>query len=336
MDFDLRLLRHARALAEEGSFARAARAQHLTQPALTRSIQELERRTGIKLFDRSKGRVVPTDLGSVFLAQARELLGHAEALDREVATLRGSGTGNLVLGSGTFPTAIFVADAVAAFLRENPDVAVRVVNDNWVTLVAALRRRELDLVVAAPPPPEEGTDLAVQTLSFRQGRFLVRPGHPLLDKPDLTLADVVGWPLICTGRLSASIADRLLKARSGARKRHSLPDVACESHEMMRHIARATDHVLLSTLSANAAAVARGEVIALPVVDPAIGATFAILRLESRTLPPIADALARAIDGADRAALGIERDLAANLPARAVKSPSGRRARAVAPAPAAR
>jgi hypothetical protein len=104
----------------------------------------------------------------------------------------------------------------------------------------------------------------------------------------------------------------------------------------VRHIARATDHVLLSTLSANAAAVARGEVIALPVVDPAIGATFAILRLESRTLPPIADALARAIDGADRAALGIERDLAANPPARAVKSPSGRRARAVAPAPAAR
>ena len=158
MDFDLRLLRHARALAEEGSFARAARGQHLTQPALTRSIQELERRTGIKLFDRNKGRVVPTDLGRVFLAHARELLGHAEALDREIATLRGAGTGSLLLGSGTFPTAIFVAEGVAAFLRENPDVAVRVVNDNWVALIAALRRRELDLVVAASPPPEEGAE----------------------------------------------------------------------------------------------------------------------------------------------------------------------------------
>ncbi len=75
MDFDLRLLRHARALAEEGSFGRAARALHLTQPALSRSIQELERRTGIQLFDRNKGGVEPTDLGRVFLVHARELLG---------------------------------------------------------------------------------------------------------------------------------------------------------------------------------------------------------------------------------------------------------------------
>jgi len=71
MDFDLRLLRHARALAEEGSFARAARTLHLTQPALSRSIQELERRTGIRLFDRNKGRVDLTALGEVFLAHAR-------------------------------------------------------------------------------------------------------------------------------------------------------------------------------------------------------------------------------------------------------------------------
>jgi DNA-binding transcriptional LysR family regulator len=155
MDFDLRLLRHARALAEEGSFSRAARAQHLTQPALTRSIQELERRTGIKLFDRSKGRVVPTDLGSVFLAQARELLGHAEALDREVATLRGSGTGNLVLGSGTFPTAIFVADAVAAFLRENP--ASRCASST-LTGCAGRSAAPPGLDWSSPPRREEGTD----------------------------------------------------------------------------------------------------------------------------------------------------------------------------------
>ncbi len=103
MDFDLRLLRHARALAEEGSYARAARSLHLTQPALTRSIQELERRTGLKLFDRDSKRVGPTDLGRLFLAHARELLGRAEALDREVATMRGAGTGSLVVGSGTMP-----------------------------------------------------------------------------------------------------------------------------------------------------------------------------------------------------------------------------------------
>lgn len=336
MDFDLRLLRHARALAEEGSFARAARSQHLTQPALTRSIQELERRTGIKLFDRNRGRVAPTDLGRVFLAHARELLGHAEALDREVATLRGAGSGSLVVGSGTFPTAIFVAEGVAAFLRENPDVAVRVVNENWVALVAALRRRELDLVVSAAPPPAEAADLVVQPLSFRQGRFLVRPGHPLLAKPDSTLADIVAWPLICTGRLPAVLTDHLLRARSGARTRQPLPDVACDSSEMMRHIARTTDHVLLSVLSANADALAAGQLVALPFVDPAIGSTFAILRLQARTLPPIAEALARAIAVADRAAARIGRELAATPPLHHAKPASVRQRRGAAAATAGR
>ena len=320
MELDLRLLRHARALAEEGSFARASRNLHLTQPALSRSIQELERRTGIRLFDRNQGRVEPTDLGRVFLAHARELLAHAEALDREVAMLRGSGTGSVVVGSGTFPTAIFMAAAIADFLGRNPEVGVRIVNDNWVALVAALRRRELDFVVAAPPPAGEATDLSVQPLSHRQGCFLVRRGHPLLATREPSLADVAAWPLVCTGRLPASIIDLLLQARGAQRRRQPVPDVACESHEMMRRIARTTDHVLLSTLAANADAIAAEELVVLPVTDPAIGVTFSVLRLEARTLPPVADDLVRAIVAADRAAREAERDLVPRGPARRARA----------------
>ncbi len=313
MDFDLRLLRHARALAEEGSFARAARALHLTQPALSRSIQELERRTGIVLFDRTRGRVEPTDLGRVFLAHARELLGRAEALDREVATLRGTGTGSLVLGSGTFPTAMFMAQAVAAFLRRNPAVGIRLVNDNWVALVASLRRRELDFVVAAPPAAEESAGLATRLLSPRQGYFLVRPGHPLLAMRGIALSDLMRYPIICTSRLSTAIAERLRAARDGRDTARPVPDVACESTEMMRQIAASTDHVLLSALSANAKAIAAGELALVPFVDPEVSVAFAILRLDGRTLPPIADELVREVIAADRSTLATERALAARL-----------------------
>ena len=320
MDFDLRLLNHARALAQEGSFARAARALHLTQPALSRSIQELERRTGIKLFDRNKGLVEPTNLGRVFLARARELLGHAEALDREVTTMRGSGTGSLVVGSGTFPTEIFMGAAAGAFLGRNPGVGIRLVNDNWVALMAALRRRELDFVVAAPPVGEESTGLEVTPLSLRQGYFLVRPAHPLLSKPALALADVAACPIACAGRLPLTITEVLLEARDGHGAGRPVPDVACDSHEMMRRIAATTDHLMLSALSANAKALATGELVALPFVDRRLAVTFAIVRLEGRTLPPIADELVRDVIAADRAALVAERELAARL----FKSPSTR------------
>ena len=63
MDFDLRSLGHAQALAEHASFARAAKVLHITQPALSRSIQELERRVGVRLFDRARRGVEPTEAG---------------------------------------------------------------------------------------------------------------------------------------------------------------------------------------------------------------------------------------------------------------------------------
>jgi DNA-binding transcriptional LysR family regulator len=311
MDFDLRLLRRARALSEEGNFARAARSLHLTQPALSRSIQELERRTGIKLFDRNTGRVEPTDLGRLFIAHARDLLARAEALDREVATMRGAGTGSLVIGSGTFPTVILMGAALGAFLARNPGVAIRLVNDNWVALVAALRRRELDFIVAARPPVEELAGLVTQPLAARQGYFLVRPGHPLLGRRGLSLANIAACPIICTARLPPMMTERLLAARKGGEPAGPIPDVACESHEMMQQIARRTDHVLVTSLVASEKALAAGELAVLPVVDPSICATFAILRLDARTLPPVADALMRELIAADRAAVDAERELVA-------------------------
>lgn len=313
MDFNLRLLQHARALAQEGSFARAARTLHLTQPALSRSIQELERRTGMKLFDRDKGRVEPTDLGRVFIAHARELLGRADALDREVAIMRGSGAGSLIVGSATTPTAMFMGEAVGAFLRKNPNVGVRLVNDTWVALVAALRRRECDLIVAPPPAAEDSTGLAAQALSFSQGYFLARPGHPLLSQRELSLRDIAACRLISTGRLATPLAMLLLSIREGVDAGRSVPDVACESQEMMRHIVAATDHVMLSGLAANTKAIERGELVPLPFVDSRISVTFAIIRLDTRTLPPIADELIREVVAADRAACEVSRRLEARL-----------------------
>jgi DNA-binding transcriptional LysR family regulator len=313
MDFELRMLRHARALSEEGSFARAARTLHLTQPALSRSVLALERRTGIKLFDRNKGRVEPTELGRAFLVHALELLGRADALDREVATLRGTGTGSLVVGSGTFPTALFMSAAASNFLRKNPKVSIRVVNDNWVTLIAALRRRELDFIVAALPSDDDATDLVARRLSLRQGRFLVRPGHPLLSMQVPTLADILPYPIISTSRLNSAVFDCLLGARHKHDAKRPVVDFACESTDMMRQIAAATDHVLLSPLGANIDAIERRKLVALPVTDPRIAATFAVIRLRTRTLPPIAEEFIKSVVAADRASANVERALASQL-----------------------
>ena len=83
MAFELQQLRQVIALAEHGSFVRAAAALHISQPALSRSIQNLERHFGSELFQRSSVGVVPTDVGRLYIERARDLLRLAEDLERD-------------------------------------------------------------------------------------------------------------------------------------------------------------------------------------------------------------------------------------------------------------
>jgi DNA-binding transcriptional LysR family regulator len=124
MDFDLRLLRHARALAELGSFARAAQTQHLSQPALSRSIQALEQRVGAKLFERTRHGATLTDVGRLFMEQAWDLLSRADDMSREVALFRGIDTAAVVIGCGPY-LAQAVAEAVGRTSRERPGARAR-------------------------------------------------------------------------------------------------------------------------------------------------------------------------------------------------------------------
>src|SRR5664279_5810034 len=77
MDFEIRLLRYALALAQHRNFARAARSLKITQPGLSRSIQSLERAAGVQIFIRGAGAIEVTDAGEVFLEYAREVMSHS-------------------------------------------------------------------------------------------------------------------------------------------------------------------------------------------------------------------------------------------------------------------
>ena len=70
---ELRQLRHLIAVVEHGSFSRAAEAVHLTQPALSRSIQALEAEVGAAVLERNRGAIEPTDVGRLLLTHARQL-----------------------------------------------------------------------------------------------------------------------------------------------------------------------------------------------------------------------------------------------------------------------
>jgi DNA-binding transcriptional LysR family regulator len=113
---ELRHLAQALVLAEYRNFARAAKVLHMSQPALTRSIQALEERMGLPLFERMRSGVEPTDAGQLLLKRAKAMLGQADDLMREVG---GVGTGvqaGLRVAVGPYPAGMIVSPAVVAML----------------------------------------------------------------------------------------------------------------------------------------------------------------------------------------------------------------------------
>ena len=184
MDIELRLLRHARALAEHRNYARAARALRLSQPALSRSIRTLEAHVGARLFDRGRSGAEPTDAGRVFLEHAAGVLARAEDMSREMRLLRGLDLGELAVGAGTYPSEMLVATAVARLVRAHPAVRVRVVTDNWAALIGLVRRETPSRLVtfATNHPADELHFAKVDVISlnaypgwYAQDREQVRP-----------------------------------------------------------------------------------------------------------------------------------------------------------------
>lgn len=113
---DLKRLRQAMVLAETGSFSRAAEALNMSQPSLSQSIRELERRLGAAVFDRAARTVTPTAFGLALLKEGADLVARAEALERDLRRRQGLETGRLAVGFGVYgyrPTIPAVAAAVA-------------------------------------------------------------------------------------------------------------------------------------------------------------------------------------------------------------------------------
>ncbi len=302
MEIDLRHLRHARALAEHGNFGRAAWALRLSQPALSRSIAELERQVGTRLFERSTAGIEPTDMGSLLLERAGELLARSEDLGREMEALQGRGAGALRIGAGTYTAEMVAGDALAALLRESPDVQARVVVDNVLNLLPLLRRRELDVVIGDASVITEDPEFHITGLAPRQGYFVCRKGHPLSKQPSLTLTDILAFPLVSTSRLPPRLLGPIVAATRrplGLADSHAGPAITCESLGIMKTVVAGSDAIAILPLTAMVRDRDSSLFTVLPLVEPWLQGNFAIIRLARRTPPPSGDAFVRLLLATD-------------------------------------
>ena len=230
MSIDLRLIRHAAALAEHGSFGRAAEALGIAQPTLSRSIKDLETNVGLPLFTRGPHGTEPTDFGYLFLQQAASVSAQFSDLEREVALAKGLHKGELAVGFGPYAAELLLPHALPRFVSAHPAVRLRIQVDSLEVLGRALRQRALDLVVGESTILEGDESIDIfETLGPIQGYLFARAGHPLAGA-DATLRDVLGFPLIQVSRLPPRVLKPVLDAlgaSSAAGLAHPVPAIDC-------------------------------------------------------------------------------------------------------------
>ncbi len=178
-----------------GSVSRAAEALYVSQPAITLQLQALERELGQKLFERSGRRLVPTRAGEALYELARPLVDGIDTLPTAFRdALRGLDAGELNIAANSSTILYLLPRIVERFRQHHPDVRLSLHNTVSADGTDLLRSDSVDLVVGSMH--DVPGDLVYEPLHRFEQRLVMPPGHPLADKPDLTLADIGQYGLI--------------------------------------------------------------------------------------------------------------------------------------------
>jgi LysR family transcriptional regulator, low CO2-responsive transcriptional regulator len=170
------------AAARHLSFARAAETLHLSAPAVSMQIRELESTLEVPLFERAGRRISLTTAGEYFLVHARRLLSNLKDAEDTIARLKGVQTGRLTIG--VLSTAkYFVPRLMAGFMREHPGLDLNLEVGNRQALSELLARNEVDLAVMGTPPRE--LDLRVEPFAAHPLGVIAAPEHPLAALPHI-------------------------------------------------------------------------------------------------------------------------------------------------------
>lgn len=187
------------AVADHGGFGAAAASLYLSQPRVSAHIAALESELGVELFDRTQRPVALTPAGQRMATYAGDILQSVERARTEVPGAPVHLGGDVAVGTYPSAGAMFLPGVFAAFRRAHPDVVVTLVELPAVGLDEALADGAADMILrpTAPHPTLSGTQSRVL---WREPMCAVFPvDHPLAATPDVTLTEVLRYPLVIAG-----------------------------------------------------------------------------------------------------------------------------------------
>lgn len=281
-----RQLRVFAEVARQMSFARAAETLHLTPPAVTMQVKELEANVGLALFAREGRKVTLTHAGEYFVVYARRLLATLKDADDAMARFKRVEGGTLSVGLVS-TAKYFVPQLLARFREEHAGVEIKLsVCQNREQLVALLHAGDVDVAVMGRPPKELAT--RAEPFAAHPQVFVAPPGHPLLGAGQLPATALAPYPLIVRERGSGTraVMEKYLA------EHHIAPPISMEmpSNETIKQAVIAGMGLAFLSLHTIGLEVRAGALVVLEVEDTPVMRTWNLVHLLSKLLSPAAEA----------------------------------------------
>lgn len=188
-----RQLRVFNEVAKHLSFSKAAQALHLTPPAITMQIKELEGHVGLPLFDRTGRKISLTTTGEYVLVYVRKILATLKDAEDATARLQKLEMGTLTIGMVSTAT-YFLPHLLTAFKRDHAGIEVKLVVGNRRQLVRMLELSEVDIAIMGRPPEQMAT--RAEPFAAHPHVFIAAPEHPLIDAGEVSVAGLLTAPFI--------------------------------------------------------------------------------------------------------------------------------------------
>jgi DNA-binding transcriptional LysR family regulator len=199
---ELKTLRSFLAVAREGNVTRAARSLHITQPALSRQLAELERELGCELLVREARGVTLTDEGVLLRKRAEEIVSLADRTELEIRTPAAQVEGDVWIGGGESQVVGIIAEVAAQLAEEHPGIRLHLYSGNGNDVLERVDKGLLDFGLIMGHEPDSAHDSIEMPWADHWG-LLVRRDDPFASRASLTLDDLRERRLIVSSQSTA-------------------------------------------------------------------------------------------------------------------------------------
>ncbi len=232
------------AVVEQGSFSLAARASRVSKPTIHRAARDLERVSGVVLFERTSFGVQPTFEAERLARRARLAFAEIVQARAELSALRGGEAGSTMIGAMPLARSFLVPRALIEFTAEYPNHSVSIIEGPYENLMSALRIGAADFLVGALRDPLLYKDVAQEHLFDDPLAIILRSGHPLAHEKKVSIRRLAKYPWIAP-RIGTPLRAHFDQLFANAGLTAPLRPIECNSLIAARALLLESDRVML-------------------------------------------------------------------------------------------